>query len=259
MGVGRIIMGIEYTTLWEPGVRKYSPDQPRAPKGTPEGGQWTDGPGTGDRFDPDKSDYAMIRPEVKETATDLDRNFEGEPLSDEEKRQTAYWTTYGDADSVNGDIRRGQPSEKTAKMMQHIDAAIAKERTTADLTVYRAMAGTTRYDTKPGNMETVDDGLPIGSIITDPGFVSTTADYDSATVFAKLARDPVIMKIRIPKGSNALHLHPGRTAHPREHEILLPRGSRFRVISRTRRSEPLDGMGRIAREVDVELIPGGAS
>jgi hypothetical protein len=44
-----------YTAQWRFGraldelVRKYRPDQPRAPKGTPEGGQWVSGNGTQER------------------------------------------------------------------------------------------------------------------------------------------------------------------------------------------------------------------
>src|SRR6266576_3866155 len=50
---------LDTVTVTPPPVKKYSPDQPRVPGGSPDGGQWAGGEGGGDlaSFTPDEPLY----------------------------------------------------------------------------------------------------------------------------------------------------------------------------------------------------------
>jgi 2'-5' RNA ligase len=100
------------------------------------------------------------------------------------------------------------------------------------------------------------DGDNAGLSWDDPGFVSTTSSSDVATHFTAeehkdsgVTGSQVIMRILVPKGSHAFKM--GRFgAHDQyawEQEILLPRGSSFRIVAD--HGVGSDGI----RHVDVEM------
>lgn len=77
-----------------------------------------------------------------------------------------------------------------------------------------------------------------GSEFIEPGYMSTSA----TTPFS----GAVMLRIKLPPGSKAAPI-PSR--HYDEDEFLLPRGSRFRVLSITR--------GDVRSTVELELVPAG--
>lgn len=117
---------------------------------------------------------------------------------------------------INKLLRAGQSVEGShyKHVILNLDAALASVVIPFDVTLYRS--GTRKFDLK----------TPVGSVITDLGFVSTSTDL----AFAKGWNAGVFMEIRCRKGSRGgyVYLH---SSHKTEREVMLPRGSRFRVIS----------------------------
>lgn len=112
--------------------------------------------------------------------------------------------------------------------VKDIDAAIALNKVSEDTVVYRGINGPLADKLINGR---------IGMSLTDKGYASTTKDDVVAHKFAsKFGADPnqpsVLARITIPAGHNALDMAqvPGHV-HDDEHEVLLPRGSKFTVTN----------------------------
>lgn len=111
-----------------------------------------------------------------------------------------------------------------------LDAAIAKSILKADVTVYRGVSAPLARK------------LKLGSILKDNGFTSTSLDMIHADDFADrdATRDEyrgMLIEMRIPKGTHAAYLsQPALTdvngVPKNERELIIARGSRYRVISR---------------------------
>jgi hypothetical protein len=145
-----------------------------------------------------------------------------------------YHTEYT---AVNTNLREGGIVSDTVKDVDEAfkEAPKLKEPTA----VYRGLRSSEFFGS-----------LKPGDVVTDKGFVSTTADPDTARNYAsqlagRLFRTGVpqatIVRIKLPKGTRYLPGAPGHT------ELVLNRGSRFRVIGSGK-----DRQGTLA--VDLELI-----
>ena len=86
-------------------------------------------------------------------------------------------------------------------------------------------------------------GSMTGKVFSDKGFVSTTTD-DKVQKRFSMANNSAAMKIKVPAGTRAISL--GFGGDKREREILLPRGSRFKVIS--------DVLNGKTRHIELELL-----
>lgn len=64
--------------------------------------------------------------------------------------------------------------------------------------------------------------IGVGSTWTDKGFTSTSVRHD------RIETGNVTMRIKAPKGLPAIHID-GHSAHPSEREVLLRRGTSFRI------------------------------
>jgi hypothetical protein len=111
--------------------------------------------------------------------------------------------------------------EKIKDFSGRIDSAIAKHKTTKGIHVYRGI--------------TPEDGNSFkkGKRYTDKGFVSTSLDPGTAHFFSTMDFLPGtghVVHIKVPKGSKALYMNQQNltSAHEAEHEVLLPRNSKFR-------------------------------
>jgi hypothetical protein len=111
--------------------------------------------------------------------------------------------------------------EKYADQTRLMDAAFDRTATPADMTVYRG-ADSQHFQ----NLEADD-------VFVDYGYASTTKDRETASDFG-VGGDRSIFEIRLPAGSRAIDINStvARASRPHEQEVLLPRGSQFRVISR---------------------------
>lgn len=144
-------------------------------------------------------------------------------LSDHEENALYSYTDHG-YDYINRRLRaRKDNSEWVHDETPHLDSAIAKHTTKHNTHVYRIID--TEDPSILGNRKK-------GEIYHDKGFVSTSIDGGN-TVVSPGSRDAAkqfhVAKIKVPKGSKALSLpHYGASEHPKEHEVLLPRDSKFK-------------------------------
>lgn len=117
--------------------------------------------------------------------------------------RTGYKTGVKDLDkAIAGDIR-------------NFDAAMKAAPGLPRMTLYRGMF--------VADAEKFVNGGKIGSLIRDKGFVSTShSNYLNAF---KLDAN-VLLKIHVPKGSRGINFG---VRNPREREIVLDRGSAFRI------------------------------
>jgi hypothetical protein len=144
------------------------------------------------------------------------------PLTKGEK--AAVEAYYQGSDRINDDLRGG----KVPREARALDSAIAKSSLSRPTTVYRGI--------KWGQWSAIEPLLKRGSI-KDSGFLSTARSHGSAAQFGD-----VVLEINLPEGFPALAI--GRMG---EGELLLPRGTRFRVASldlanRKARLEPMDSL-----------------
>ena len=128
--------------------------------------------------------------------------------------------------------------KRYAEAMEHIpgiDQLFIEGKAKRDTTVYRvARSGTI-------------DKLPVGKTFIDKGFISTTLSQDAIGLFYgpdsyfynKKSDKVAIMEILLPEGTPSAYLtatgtQPGPvTGKPGAHqEILLPRGTKFKVVSK---------------------------
>jgi hypothetical protein len=153
----------------------------------------------------------------------LPRNERGELVSSfrsdptpEEIAAAKYYTGPG-YKHMNGPLRARHLLTPTVEHRRaHLDAFLAKSIVRKDTTVYRGVQGGSWLPTN----------LPPGHEITDLGYVSTAEDPSGS--YGGDTR----MIIKVPKGFHAVDLYgAGITHHADEKELLLPRGTRLRVIS----------------------------
>jgi hypothetical protein len=179
--------------------------------------------------------------EDKELNNLAHRLHDKQDLSWDEKGNVSHYTGNG-YENINHYLRHGgkewtedNPEEE---MIPHIDSAIAKHKTKEDAIVYR---GISRRE--PSFIDNGEEGKDPkrGQIIHDKGYVSTTLDgrnKQSASIIGNAVHNKYsihIAKIRIPKGSNALAINQhGISVNPHEHEVLLPRGSKFKYLRKTK-------------------------
>lgn len=262
---GKLVFGpeifAEIDEDWTPPGSKnnladYDPDQPRDPGGE-EGGQWISSGGAGGetkgRYE-GKLPAGDKRTEMAKRALEVDKSFVAEKELTAAERNALGLYASSEYDEINGALRSGQGKKSEIadirRAILNLDAAIAKERVTKDLLVYRGVH----------TSGTLADDLPVGALISDKGFVSTSADSGIAARFASWSDEnnsdnTVVLRIKVPTGANALHVHPGRTWLSPEQEVLLPRGKSMRVLSGVKTETfTVYGKPRKTRVVDVELV-----
>jgi hypothetical protein len=107
-----------------------------------------------------------------------------------------------------------------------LDGAIAKNEVNRDLILYRGFG----------------EGAPIidvGQAITDRGFISTTISEEQARL---KAWGGMLAEIQVPAGQSALALGEASIT-PYEFEMLLPRGTSFRVVASRTVEEAANPLG----------------
>jgi len=154
------------------------------------------------------------------------------PLSDEENEALKWYKEDGFYD-LNSDLRDAGYSEDDR--VEIIDAALDKSRLAEPVITYRG-----------ADWSVFEEENLIGATIEDQAFVSTSLSERVATAHA----DGVIIEIRVPAGTRALNMERWQVAgwQRGESELLLPRNSKFKVISDDIDEEP------DIRRLVVELI-----
>lgn len=114
-----------------------------------------------------------------------------------------------------------------------IDSAIEKSVIKDDVTAWRGMDADLFKNMSPGD------------VFMDPAYTSTSL---RSSIFKDFARTGHV-EVRIPKGYQGIYMEAFDPAQQlKEMELLLKRGTRFRIISITER-------GPVGRDVVVEVIP----
>ena len=139
----------------------------------------------------------------------------------------AYQTATGY--TINEALRDPQISEEQVQpFIDGLDNAI-KEATpiTEDMTVYRGIKG---------NGLDFFEALKSGDVFQDKGFVSTTLDPKTVTKFSIQGGmyQGIVMRMQIPSGSKGLFpmsVTGMGQASSREAEFILPRDSKFKILS----------------------------
>jgi len=178
---------------------------PRVPAGGPDGGQFGAG-GGGETGEASPS-------------SPVDPGKDSKLLSADEQKSILYYQGQEGFSKINNSLRAGKPPGEHAK---RLSSAIAKHRLMEDVTVFRGVGNTLSKqlsdlwrDKEPG-----DDPI----VFEDRAFVSTSMSQKIAETFSKNT-----IKIKVPKGHNALPIVDREHAH--EAEILIDKGTRFKVLS----------------------------
>lgn len=133
-------------------------------------------------------------------------------------------------------------SDYYARLVPHLDAAIAGSRINRDITLYRGMK---MYGGLAGKIRP-------GQTIEDPAFFSAGRSARTAQVQAGLG-EGIILKLRVPAGARGLNVKEAGRQVPeyrKEREVLLPRGTKYRVLSS--RQTTIHGKKRTI--VEAELV-----
>lgn len=158
---------------------------------------------------------------VTEVERDLYKTMLPKSESDSEIAAVAYYSGSG-YDRINGALRGTEPSSPMVeKAVGEIDKVLARSKIPENTIVYRGI--------KPPFSKKIL-AAKVGSVISDPGFASTSLKKSISSNFA--TTEGAVLKILLPAGSPAYVMNGrGASHYPKEHEILLPRGSRLRVRS----------------------------
>jgi HK97 family phage portal protein len=192
---------------------------------------------------PDEWPDSTPTPEVTETQAKVVNNT---PIA-REAVDNYSGSGYG---SINKALRNGKvegyQSGTTAlshlSMQQAMQVAALDCVTRVDMrspppsVVYRGVAS--------NEFTTQIDKLGVGQTFTESGFVSTSTSYGTASAFGS-GTNGTVMKIRTRQGVSIK----AWSSHKSENEVLLPRGARFRVISKEWRYTPGSG-ARLYVEVE---------
>jgi hypothetical protein len=122
---------------------------------------------------------------------------------------------------VTGELDKSEDPQLEAQT-KLLDSVIDKHHIDENITVFRAIDIRSLGTATPGE----------GVTFKDPAYGSTTYLKDNAVTFLRSKNPRVMLKIDVPKGTRGVYFGPsGRSKFWSEREILLPRGTVYRVIS----------------------------
>lgn len=133
---------------------------------------------------------------------------------------------------INGYLRKRSAAGRPEDASRHkslgatitgIDAVLTRTKIEENLIVHRGVKGQIASRLR---------AAPVGTVVVEPGYVSTSLLRDVTDAFGTATPNSVRLKLLVPAGNSAYTMN-GRDAsrYPQEHEILLPRGTRYRIVS----------------------------
>lgn len=135
-------------------------------------------------------------------------------ITDGERQSLLAYSSWHAVD-MNKKLREDTPDPDRAKMRADIDAALDKHRMASSTLLYRGVSAEA-----PAAVLAYYKSLKPGDVFSDKGYVST-----SAHLFGTLGGH-IKLHITVPEGGRGA---PIPSVKPQEREVLLPRGSRFRI------------------------------
>lgn len=164
-------------------------------------------------------------------------------LSEQETNAITEYALRGYFDHINEPLREGKTPEElvrpinpytnsariagmntTKDVIDAMDSAIAKNSLPENLTLFRGI------NNWPKALGTDDESKLVGLTFQDKGFVSTSVEQSRAVEFGSFLKDKynTVIQIEAPKGQHAVAVTPN---FPFEEEVILPRGSQFKITS----------------------------
>lgn len=187
-----------------------------------------------------------VLPHVRST-----RDFKSEYHSDYDNAASLYQSGSGQFNHPLRESHGELLADDNVRAAAHrLDEMLAKSPAKRDVTVRRVIANPRRMfgDVWKSN------GDNVGLEWTDFGYTSTSANTRFVDDFAENHVPPgeaVLLNIHVPKGVGALHME-GSNSFTDEDEVVLPRGTRFRVTA----DHGTDSNGM--RKLSVEAVAGTA-
>lgn len=173
-------------------------------------------PGSADPFEAiDSSSHNVLVDQVEES------------LTPSEKQSMDWYSRNGD-NEINNHLR--DPSRSLGivgkQTIADLDAVIGRHHADSDMLVFRGLKSSADRGAA-GFAEKIADA-PIGSTITDPGFMSTTSSESVAGEHIKGAGG-TRLEIEVPKGRP---IAPMVGAKQNEMEMMLPRNTTLQIVSK---------------------------
>ena len=109
-----------------------------------------------------------------------------------------------------------------AELLTNVLASFPRVTTQEGITVYRGKT-----------CENIIN-LPIGKQVTMYNFLSTSTNIDVATRFSNIGENPCLMRINIPPGNPLPFINMSMDPTDSEAEVLLPAGSTFKLINKSK-------------------------
>ncbi len=224
-GFGAKVAGLIDRTAFSNGVdiaALYNPRQPRVPRGSRDGGEWTNGRSGGLISTPAPTNTIGAGGGSSGSST---------KLTSAEKRAVGDYSLM-DYKTINEQARgEAHYGSKTQRKIDIMDAAVAKGAISEPTTLYRGVSG-------PGVAALKAAGLSEGSMIRDPGFLSTSRSKDIASANFAEAKGSILIAIKVKKGTRALDAakHSNLSF---EQEVIFPRNAAMRVTKYDKRSRTL--------------------
>lgn len=178
-----------------------------------------------------KRDYR----EMSTATLESERRAYAASLSKDEHDRLAWYSGDNGYKAVNEALRHGQkPSDSERAAIVAIDVALAKYSAPHDVVLYRGVGG--------DKAQAMLERLKPGDTYTDKGYASTTVDPN-----AQFGGSRVIIE-----ASKRATMAPIPSTAPNEYEVLLARGTTFRVLDVSRVGATDDYIGQLVVRVRVE-------
>lgn len=152
---------------------------------------------------PDINDYARGKGIMKQSYSE----FQAKKLAKAEGITGKEWTKQKDK----------RTEQYINSQLSNLDSAMSKSKTPDDMVTYRAISATGGTATRLRNLKP-------GDTFRDDGYTSATFDQKVAQDFGGYR-----MEVRVGAGQSALWTD-GKSVNKGELEIILPRGSSFKVV-----------------------------
>lgn len=176
-----------------------------------------------------------------------------------------YYRTDEGAKALNASLRTGKPLDATGKAhLKEMDSLVNNSTLNQDTTLYRGiMNGSAQMNQFKSDI--ASGKIKVGTVMKDNGFASTTVDKNVAVndfVNGPFRKGGATFKIEAPKGSHGMYMNAAvsnftgqdyKGKFKGEKEVVLPRGSQFRVKSINSTSNGFN------YEVVMELVSSGGA
>lgn len=155
------------------------------------------------------------------------------------QKDAAQTYTGGEYTDINGGLRSGKVPREYQATVKHLDSAIDQSRLPENTVLYRGM------DMSPA----MAAKMTPGAVFSDAAYTSTSINPSIPESFAR-GEGKTLMRIKANKGQKGLAVN-NISNFDGEHEILLPRGSQYKVTGVS--IDKKTGM----RYIDAEIVGGG--